>query len=95
MMDMARAAERSTRIEVLGHTDSTGAQERNLRLGRDRADRVLQALVAAGIEASLLSAKGVGMTLPAVPEVSNEQRALNRRVSIKINLISESAIARP
>lgn len=67
-------------IEVQGHTDNKGKPAYNLKLSDRRAASVKKYLVAHGIDASRLQSKGYGMTRPLVPNDSEQNRALNRRV---------------
>ena len=67
-------------IEVQGHTDNVGQVEYNKRLSQQRADAVRAYLVSHGIEAGRLVSKGFGMSQPLVPNNTEGNRALNRRV---------------
>lgn len=74
------------KVELAGHTDNVGSDSHNQKLSADRAEVVRKALIANGIEASRLSARGYGATKPLVPNDSDEHRALNRRTEmIKTN----------
>lgn len=68
------------KIEVQGHTDNRGQPAYNQKLSERRANSVMKALVERGIESGRLRAKGYGMTRPIVPNDSDQNRALNRRV---------------
>jgi outer membrane protein OmpA-like peptidoglycan-associated protein len=68
------------RIEVQGHTDSRGNDAFNMRLSQSRADAVRQYLINQGIAADRLTARGYGETMPIESNLTNEGRALNRRV---------------
>lgn len=67
-------------IEVQGHTDNVGNAAYNQKLSQSRADAVRAYLVGHGIDPSKLTAKGYGMTQPLVPNTSEGNRGLNRRV---------------
>ena len=75
-----QAPDKQIRIE--GHTDSTGSANANQVLSQRRAEAVRDALVAAGIDASRMTAVGVGAERPVAPNDSPEGRARNRRVDV-------------
>jgi len=67
-------------LEIQGHTDNVGNPAYNLKLSQDRADAVRKYMVAHGTSAGRLVSKGYGMTQPLVPNTTEQNRALNRRV---------------
>ena len=67
------------RIEVQGHTDNRGNKRYNQQLSEKRADAVMQALIARGIDRARLRSRGYGMDRPLVPNDTDQNRALNRR----------------
>ena len=69
----------SIKIEIQGHTDDVGDDNKNLKLSQDRADGVLSYLKKKGISSSRLTAKGYGETKPKVKNSSDSNRAKNRR----------------
>lgn len=71
------------KIEVRGHTDSSGSDEYNLNLSQRRADSVMEYLVSRGVPADRLSAVGFGETLPVAANDTAEGRAQNRRVALE------------
>ena len=71
-----------SRVTIVGHTDSTGSDEHNRLLSRDRAVAVLEELTRRGVPASRLSALGRGETEPRSSNATAGGRALNRRVEI-------------
>lgn len=68
------------RIEVQGHTDNRGSANYNKGLSDKRSASVKQYLVSHGIEPSRLTSKGYGFDRPLVPNDTDQNRALNRRV---------------
>lgn len=74
-----------TNIIVQGHTDSSGSDAVNQPLSERRADRVRDFLVSQGVASSRLTAVGYGSSRPAVPNDTEANRALNRRVQLEIS----------
>ena len=72
------------KVELAGHTDDVGSASYNLKLSSERANVVREALIAEGIEAARLTAKGYGATNPLVPNDSDEHRAMNRRTEMVV-----------
>ncbi len=70
------------KVEIQGHTDSTGADEHNLDLSRRRAETVKAYLQLYGIAADRLQTTGLGETKPVGDNATEEGRALNRRVEL-------------
>ena len=70
-------------VVVEGHTDNLGSAESNLKLSRDRAAAVREALVSHyEVAAQRLSAAGYGLTRPIETNATLEGRARNRRVEL-------------
>lgn len=74
-----------TNIIVQGHTDSTGSAAVNQPLSERRANNVRDFLASSGVPASLMSAIGYGSSSPAVPNDTEANRTLNRRVQLEIS----------
>lgn len=72
------------KIEVSGHTDDSGSYEHNQTLSEARAMAVKEALLIRGVEESRLTIAGYGDTRPVAPNDSEENKALNRRVEVRI-----------
>jgi outer membrane protein OmpA-like peptidoglycan-associated protein len=80
-----KEANRSVYFEVEGHTDATGPEEYNKRLGLERAQAVRDYLYTAhGIPLSRIEVISFGEAQPVVDNSTAENRAQNRRVVIKI-----------
>lgn len=82
-------------IEVRGHTDSTGTAELNADLSQRRAEAVVKALTAAGIDKFRMKYVGLGESAPVADNGSEEGRKLNRRVEFKINKFYANKGIRP
>jgi outer membrane protein OmpA-like peptidoglycan-associated protein len=70
------------RIAIEGHTDNVGQAAANKSLSERRAKSVMEAIVAAGIDAKRLSAAGFGQEKPVADNRSEDGRAKNRRVEL-------------
>ena len=69
-------------IAIEGHTDNVGQAAANKSLSEKRAQSVMAAIVAGGIDAKRLSAAGFGQERPVADNRSEEGRAKNRRVEL-------------
>lgn len=71
-------------IVVEGHTDSRGSREYNVELSQNRAQVVMNFLVARGVAAEAITAVGVGPDRPIASNDTRDGRQENRRVEIII-----------
>ncbi len=69
-------------IRIEGHTDSTGSSSANMRISRQRAESVRDALIEEGIDADRIEAVGMGEDFPIATNESAEGRRKNRRVDV-------------
>jgi OmpA-OmpF porin, OOP family len=72
------------KIEVQAHTDYKGSGEDNLELSEKRAISVMDYLVSQGVRENRLIAKGYGESQPIADNRTEEGRAKNRRVELKV-----------
>ena len=73
------------KLEIEGHTDSTGSDGYNQALSQARADSVRSFLVIQGIPVERIpSTQGFGRSRPIAPNDSRANREKNRRVDIVI-----------
>ena len=77
-------------LVIRGHTDDRGSAARNFRLSRRRAAAVRRALVERGVGPVRLRAEGHGPLEPIAPNDSEEGRAKNRRVELRIEAAAQA-----
>ena len=75
----------SLKLNIEGHTDSTGGAELNQTLSEERANSVRDYLIGQGLDARSLSALGFGMNNPVADNSTGEGRQKNRRVEIIVS----------
>jgi len=71
-------------LEITGHTCDLGSEEVNKKVGLDRAEWVKAELVKRGVSADRISTATKWFTEPLVPNTSEDNRKINRRVEIKV-----------
>jgi outer membrane protein OmpA-like peptidoglycan-associated protein len=72
-------------LKIGGYTDNTGALELNQKLSAERAQAVMNALIARGIDATRLASEGYGPENPIADNATAEGREKNRRVSVRVS----------
>ena len=73
-----------SRIELVGHSDSTGPEAANVALSLTRAQRVADYLVSRGVEAERLLLSGAGSAEPIADNTTRLGRERNRRVEFRL-----------
>ena len=71
-------------VEIQGHTDNRGDRALNMRLSQQRAESVKRWLTQHGVKEDRLTAKGFGPKRPLAPNITQQNRARNRRVQFRI-----------
>lgn len=71
-------------IEIGGHTDSEGSESYNQKLSEGRAQSVVNYLKSKGIAAERMKAVGYGESKPIDTNLTEEGRAVNRRVEFTL-----------
>ena len=72
------------KLQIEGHTDSTGSADMNLKLSKQRAESVKNYLTSKGIDSVRLTATGYGSSKPLQSNETFEGRRINRRVELKL-----------
>jgi outer membrane protein OmpA-like peptidoglycan-associated protein len=73
-----------TVIEIAGYTDNTGDPQANVALSQKRAEAIRDALIKAGVNPDMLTAKGYGSANPIASNDSVEGRFSNRRIEYRV-----------
>jgi len=71
-------------VKIGGYTDNVGDPKANLKLSEERAKTVMQNLVDMGIDAKRLTAEGYGEKHPVASNDTEEGKALNRRIAMRV-----------
>ena len=71
-------------IQLEGHTDNQGSSKANLALSEERVEAVKRYLVSKGIAKDRIKTKAFGGSQPLSNELTQEARAMNRRVEMRI-----------
>ncbi len=83
-----------TYVDVYGHTDSVGSDAYNQTLSERRASAVAGYLTSRGVQSARLATRGFGESEPIASNETEEGRAENRRVEIKLVPITEDDVRR-
>jgi OOP family OmpA-OmpF porin len=73
-----------TRIEISGHSDTTGTRDFNLDLSKRRADSVKAWFVGKGVDEKRIETRGAGPDEPIADNKTNAGRQKNRRIEFKL-----------
>lgn len=79
-----------TYVDVLGHTDSVGSDAFNQTLSEQRAQTVADYLAGRGVQRARLATRGYGESQPRASNTTEEGRAQNRRVEIRLVPVTAS-----
>jgi type IX secretion system PorP/SprF family membrane protein len=71
-------------VQLTGHTDNVGSAKFNQRLSVERATTMKEELVKRGVDPERITVYGKGLTEPLNDNITPEDRAMNRRVEMKI-----------
>ena len=71
-------------LKLGGYTDNTGDPQANLKLSQQRAETVMADLVKLGVDAGRLKAEGYGQEHPVADNSTEEGRAKNRRIDLRV-----------
>ncbi len=72
------------KLKIGGYTDNVGNEAANMKLSDARAKNVMAELVKLGVAADRLSAEGYGVQHPVGDNTTEEGRAKNRRIAVRV-----------
>jgi OmpA-OmpF porin, OOP family len=72
------------KLKIGGYTDNVGNEASNMKLSGNRATAVMNYLVEQGIDKARLAAEGYGPQHPVASNDTEEGRAQNRRVAVRV-----------
>jgi OOP family OmpA-OmpF porin len=81
----AQVLHKNANIEIVGHSDSTGAEATNQLLSQERADSVARQLAREGLPRGSARPVGVASAQPLRPETDEEARQSNRSVTFSVS----------
>lgn len=79
----SRLVKQNARVEIAGHTSSTGGEAFNMKLSQERAEAVVEYLKSMGVPAENMTAKGYGMSQPVADNATQDGRNANKRVELR------------
>jgi len=74
----------AVKVKIGGYTDNTGDAAANLKLSQARAESVDRELVGMGVASDRLTAEGYGADHPVADNSTEEGRAKNRRIALRV-----------
>lgn len=83
------ASYQSTFVDISGHTDSIGSDAVNQRLSEQRAQAVADYLGYRGVNSARMATRGFGKAYPIASNNTEQGRADNRRVEIKLSPVTQ------
>jgi OOP family OmpA-OmpF porin len=84
LLEKAQLLHRDVSVEIVGHSDSTGAEATNQPLSQSRAERVAAQLARDGLPKSALRTRGVASNEPLRKEENEQARQYNRSVTFRL-----------
>ena len=89
ILEFLKADPSVNRIQLDGHADNSGNRLTNRDLSRRRALTVMEYLQANGVPTEQISLRFHGERYPLAPNNSSANRAKNRRVTVRLERVSE------
>ena len=72
------------KLRIIGHTCNIASHQKNIQVGMDRAIGIKDKLIKSGVPSTQLLTESKAFDEPLVPNASEENRAQNRRVELRL-----------
>jgi OmpA-OmpF porin, OOP family len=72
------------KVKIGGYTDNVGDKKMNMDLSTERAKNVMAELVKLGVDPTRMTSEGYGEDHPVAENTTEEGRAKNRRISLRV-----------
>ncbi|CAN2039040.1 Flagellar motor protein MotB [Candidatus Magnetomoraceae bacterium gMMP-15] len=82
----AKVLNKKVIIKIIGHTDSTGQEHKNIKLSKGRANKILSIFLAKGFKKSNFNVIGVGSKKPLRKNKKESGKKFNRCVNFSVIL---------
>lgn len=82
--NLAKGLEKAVQIEIVGHADSLGTENANLVISQERAEKILSIILKENLDPQSFRTSGLGSRELFREERTNQDRELNRRVTIRV-----------
>lgn len=86
LLQFVQRSRKNVRVVIVGHTDTTGSETRNMNLSIRRAEEMLSALTKGGLPADVFTTRGVGSTEPLYKETTEADQERNRCVTFRVEI---------
>ena len=83
-LNLAKSLGKAVSIDIIGHADSLGTENANLVISQERAEKILSIILKENLDPKNFRTTGVGSRELFREEKTNQDRELNRRVTVRV-----------
>jgi outer membrane protein OmpA-like peptidoglycan-associated protein len=84
LSSVAVQMKKDLKVQIIGHTDTTGDEKGNRQLSTLRAETIIQLFSSKGIPINIFDAVGKASDDPVRPEENEQDREWNRSVTFRV-----------
>ncbi len=89
LMKSSQVFDKQIKIEITGHTDSVGTEERNTAISQKRAEELMAQFVAKGLKPEMFTLRAAASKEPVKEERTEQDREMNRSVTFKVSIMTK------